>query len=125
MARRCDYRATKHAPPGEDTETPEHQNTELWLEPKYDGIAISLLYRDGRLVRGATRGDGATGEDITQNIKTIGTVPLRLDTRQYPTVLEVRGEIYMPREGFRKLNERAAARGERPQGWRGCSGGDR
>lgn len=83
-------------------------------EPKYDGIAISLMYRDGVLVRGATRGDGETGEDITQNVKTIGTVPLKIHAENVPSVLEVRGEIYMPHKGFERFNERALARGEKP-----------
>lgn len=82
-------------------------------EPKLDGIAVSLLYRDGVLERGATRGDGTTGEDITHNVRTIRTVPLRLRGRGYPQVLEVRGEVYMPRAGFEQLNARARARGEK------------
>ena len=76
----------------------------LTAEPKFDGLAISLLYREGRLVRGATRGDGTTGEDVTLNVRTIPTVPLRLQTSSPPPVLEVRGEIFMTREGFEALN---------------------
>ncbi|QFU76079.1 NAD-dependent DNA ligase LigA [Halioglobus maricola] len=83
-------------------------------EPKLDGIAVSLLYRDGLLVRGATRGDGRTGEDITLNVRTIGSIPLRLLGEDYPAVLEVRGEIYMPRAGFEQFNERARSKGEKP-----------
>lgn len=83
-------------------------------EPKLDGIAVSLLYRGGILERGATRGDGSTGEDITHNVRTIGSVPLRLQGDGVPDVLEVRGEIYMPREGFNALNEAALAAGEKP-----------
>lgn len=82
-------------------------------EPKLDGIAVSLLYRDGLLVRGATRGDGYTGEDITQNVRTITNVPLKLLGKGYPSVLEVRGEVYMPKAGFERLNERALAAEEK------------
>lgn len=86
---------------------------ELACEPKLDGIAISLLYEKGRLVRGATRGDGTTGENITANVRTLRSVPLRLRGDDWPEVLEVRGEIYMPREGFEKMNERALAGGSK------------
>jgi len=82
-------------------------------EPKLDGLAISLLYEKGLLVRAATRGDGATGEDITQNVRTIPSVPLRLLGDKMPARLEVRGEVVMPKAGFLKLNERAAAQGEK------------
>ncbi|AOS97623.1 DNA ligase [Microbulbifer aggregans] len=86
---------------------------EYACEPKLDGIAISLLYRDGVLERAATRGDGTTGEDITQNVRTIGSVPLRLREKDVPQVLEVRGEIYMPKAGFAELNEKARKDGEK------------
>lgn len=86
---------------------------EYACEPKLDGIAVSLLYRDGVLERGATRGDGTTGEDITQNVRTIPSIPLRLLGEGYPPILEVRGEIYMPRRGFDELNERARQAGEK------------
>ena len=86
---------------------------EFACEPKLDGIAVSLLYRDGVLERGATRGDGSTGEDITQNVRTIPSIPLRLMGEGYPSVLEVRGEIYMPKAGFDALNERAREAGEK------------
>ncbi|WP_045859635.1 NAD-dependent DNA ligase LigA [Teredinibacter purpureus] len=82
-------------------------------EPKYDGIAVSLLYRDGVLVQGATRGDGATGENITQNVRTIGSIPLALVGAGFPSVLEVRGEIFMPKKGFEALNTRQVAKGEK------------
>ena len=76
-------------------------------EPKLDGVAVSLLYRDGLLVRGATRGDGRRGEDITANVRTIGAVPLRLRGDDWPPVVEVRGEIYLSRSGFEALNTAA------------------
>ena len=79
-------------------------------EPKVDGLAISLVYEDGVLVRGATRGDGEIGEDVTQNVRQIKTVPLRIDDA--PPLLEVRGEIYMARSTFAELNEQRAAAGE-------------
>lgn len=77
---------------------------ELYCELKMDGLACSLLYQDGVLVRAATRGDGHTGEDITQNIKTIKAIPLKL-RGSYPSELEVRGEVYMPLKSFEKLNK--------------------
>ncbi|MEE4146920.1 MAG: NAD-dependent DNA ligase LigA [Halieaceae bacterium] len=86
---------------------------EFACEPKLDGIAVSLLYRAGVLERAATRGDGTTGEDITHNVRTIPSVPLHLRGSAYPGVLEVRGEIYMPRAGFEQLNARARELGEK------------
>ncbi len=74
-------------------------------ELKIDGLAIDLVYRDGALVRAATRGDGRTGEDVTPNIRTISSIPARLAGSGYPAVLEVRGEVFMPVEAFGKLNE--------------------
>lgn len=82
-------------------------------EPKFDGLAISLLYRQGLLVQAATRGDGHTGEDVTANVRTIAAVPLRL-RGDAPALLEVRGEVYMPREGFLRLNAEQTARGDKP-----------
>ncbi|KQQ54481.1 aromatic ring-opening dioxygenase LigA [Pseudomonas sp. Leaf127] len=73
-------------------------------EPKLDGLAVSLLYRDGALVRGATRGDGTTGEDISVNVRTIRNVPLKLHGSGWPPLLEVRGEVFMSKAGFEKLN---------------------
>ena len=84
---------------------------EYSCEPKLDGLAVSLLYRDGQLVRGATRGDGSTGEDISANVRTIRNVPLKLKGEGWPAVLEVRGEVYMPRAGFDELNVRQAESG--------------
>ena len=83
-------------------------------EPKFDGLAISLRYERGVLVQGATRGDGHVGEDVTQNVRTIRAVPLRLIGEGWPEVLEVRGEIVMPRSGFEALNRRQLERGEKP-----------
>lgn len=90
------------------------KQVEYIAEPKLDGLAISLLYEDGLLVRGATRGDGASGEDVTQNVRTINAVPLRLIGRKIPTRIEVRGEVYMPLQGFQALNARQAAAGQKP-----------
>lgn len=86
---------------------------EFNCEPKIDGVAVSLLYENGVLQRAATRGDGSTGEDITHNVRTIRAIPLKLSGRNLPSVLEVRGEIYMPRSGFAAMNAAAEARGER------------
>ena len=82
-------------------------------EPKLDGAAVSLLYEEGVLVRAATRGDGTTGEDVTHNVRTIASVPLRLIGEGYPSVLEVRGEVFMPRAGFEAYNKRARENGEK------------
>ena len=90
------------------------QEIEYTAEPKIDGLAVSLLYEGGVLVRGATRGDGFTGEDITENIRTVRSVPLRLlrpETR--PEKLEVRGEVFMSRQGFEKFNARARHEGRK------------
>ncbi len=78
-----------------------------------DGVAVSLLYEDGALVLGATRGDGAKGENITANVRTIGAIPLRLRGKNIPATLEVRGEIYLPIAGFHAFNEAAAKRGDK------------
>jgi DNA ligase (NAD+) len=85
---------------------------EYCVEPKLDGLAISLTYRNGRLRRAATRGDGATGEDVTANVRTIRSVPLQL-RGSFPAEVEVRGEVFMPTDGFERMNARAAAAGER------------
>jgi DNA ligase (NAD+) len=89
--------------PGEDIE--------LVIEPKVDGVAISLLYEGGRLQYAATRGDGRVGDDVTQNVLTIRGIPRELKGSHLPRVLEVRGEVYMTRDGFKKLNEERAAAG--------------
>jgi len=82
-------------------------------EPKLDGLAVSALYENGMFVQGATRGDGETGEDITQNLKTIKALPLRLRADRPPRLLEVRGEVFMPLAGFERFNREAVARGEK------------
>ncbi len=87
---------------------------EYVAEPKLDGLAISLRYVDGLLEQAATRGDGVTGENVTLNVRTIASVPLRLLGEGYPRVLEVRGEVYMPKAEFEALNRRAIAEGEKP-----------
>ncbi|HXY79814.1 MAG TPA: NAD-dependent DNA ligase LigA [Gaiellaceae bacterium] len=87
------------------------------LEPKIDGSAINLVYENGVFVRGATRGDGVQGEDVTPNLRTIRAIPLRMQlpaVGQVPPVLEVRGEVYLPLSGFRAFNERLAAEGKPP-----------
>ncbi|MBV9127992.1 MAG: NAD-dependent DNA ligase LigA [Verrucomicrobia bacterium] len=82
------------------------------IEPKVDGVAVSLFYEAGRLVYAATRGDGVTGDDITQNIRTIRTVPPRLRGDDFPAELEVRGEVFLPKSGFAKINAERAAAGQ-------------
>jgi DNA ligase (NAD+) len=87
------------------------------LEPKIDGSAINLVYENGVFVRGATRGDGVQGEDVTPNLRTIGAIPLRMqlpDGEPAPPLLEVRGEVYMPLPGFREFNERLVREGKPP-----------
>jgi len=85
----------------------EGQQLEYACEPKLDGLAVSILYEDGQLIQAATRGDGSTGENITLNVRTIKNVPLSLRGTDFPKRLEVRGEIYIPKAGFEKLNQTA------------------
>lgn len=82
-------------------------------EPKLDGLAVSLLYRDGQFERAATRGDGAVGEDITENVRTIKSIPLSLRGDNSPPLLEVRGEVFMPKIAFEAVNEKARQKGEK------------
>ena len=82
-------------------------------EPKLDGLAVSILYEQGELVRAATRGDGVTGEDITRNVRTIRVIPLRLSGDNIPARIEVRGEVFMPKAGFERWNEQALVRGDK------------
>ena len=98
---------------GLDKET-EDEQLEYVCEPKLDGIAVSLLYERGVLIQAATRGDGYSGENITANIRTVGSVPLRLRGEDIPPLLEVRGEVYMPLQGFHKFNEEARKLDEKP-----------
>ena len=85
---------------------------EIMAEPKIDGLSIGLTYRQGRLVQGATRGDGVTGENVTANLRTLATIPEALAGREWPELIEIRGEVYMERTGFFALNEERAAAGE-------------
>jgi DNA ligase (NAD+) len=84
---------------------------EYSCEPKLDGLAISLLYEDGKLVRGATRGDGAVGEDVTANVRVVRSIPLKLSGKDWPRLLEIRGEVFMTKAGLDKLNEMQAEAG--------------
>ncbi len=89
-------------------------STEYTIEPKFDGLAISLIYQDGVLVQAATRGDGTTGEDVTENIKTVRNIPLKLHGNRIPNLIEVRGEVLMLKADFERLNERQLATQQKP-----------
>ena len=89
------------------------QAYEYVIEPKFDGLAISLLYRNGVLVQAATRGDGSTGEDVTQNVRTIANIPLKLHGAEVPELIEVRGEVLMLKADFAALNARQEAEGQK------------
>ena len=91
----------------------EAEAVEYACELKFDGLAVTLIYEDGVLVQGATRGDGTTGEDVTANLRTVRTIPLRLAGRKPPRLLEVRGEVLMMRRDFEAINKRALEAGER------------
>ena len=84
------------------------------MEPKVDGVSISVHYRDGKLALGVTRGDGTAGDDITTNLKTVRGIPLELNLKNPPALLEVRGEAYMATKEFDALNAKLAAAGEKP-----------
>lgn len=90
-----------------------HQEIEYVCEPKMDGVAVTLIYEKGLLARGATRGDGYTGEDITQNLRTISSIPLHLYGKDYPEIMEVRGEVYIPKKDFAALNKEAEEKGQK------------
>ena len=98
--------------------TKESLNTEEELEwvceLKYDGVAVSLNYKDGKLVQALTRGNGVVGDDITDNVKTIKSIPLELFGDQYPNEFEIRGEIIFPNKGFEEFNKQRIEQGEEP-----------
>ncbi|WP_332397673.1 NAD-dependent DNA ligase LigA [Vibrio metschnikovii] len=89
------------------------QHARFCCEPKLDGLAVSLLYVDGRLTQAATRGDGTTGENITENVRTIKSIPLKLSGTGWPSRIEVRGEVFMPKEGFERMNAQALKKGQK------------
>ena len=93
---------------------PEGQAVAYVLEPKIDGLAINLAYRDGVLEQGATRGDGVEGEDVSANLRTVRAIPLAMAGEKVSGTVEVRGEVYMPLSGFKALNERLVAEGKKP-----------
>ena len=110
-ARAFDRRLRQKLEPADDS---NQFKIEYNVEPKLDGLAVSLLYEEGVLVRAATRGDGETGEDVTQNVRTIDSIPLRLFCEKSPAILEVRGEVFMPKAGFEQLNKLQLQQGKKP-----------
>ncbi len=95
------------------TERLEHNLITYTCEPKLDGLAVNILYINGQFTKAATRGDGQMGEDITTNIRTLRMIPLHLRGHDFPSEIEVRGEVFMPKKGFETLNDRARERGEK------------
>ena len=89
------------------------EQVEYAVEPKFDGLAITLTYENGVFTQGATRGDGYTGEDVTHNLRTVHSIPMRLNIKQAPKLLEVRGEVLMFKRDFEKLNQAQLAKGEK------------
>lgn len=90
------------------------KKVEFVLEPKFDGLSVEVVYENGKFSYAATRGDGETGEDISENAKTIGSLPLRLSRKKFPEKLAVRGEIFMSREGFSEVNKKRVGKGQEP-----------
>ncbi len=89
------------------------EEVSYFCEPKLDGLAVNLLYEKGELVLAATRGDGLKGEDVTQNVRTVSTIPLHLRGKDFPKSIEIRGEVYMPLKGFNAMNAKAQASDEK------------
>ena len=83
----------------------QNQHIEFVAEPKIDGLSATIIYEEGRMVLGATRGDGSYGEDVTENLKTIVDIPKKIDEKKAPKILEVRGEVYISHEDFDELNK--------------------
>ena len=96
-----------------EPQTGKHKDIEYVAEPKLDGVAVNLRYESGSLVLASTRGDGNRGEDVTHNVRTISSIPLRLYGENLPSLIEVRGEVFMPKSGFLSYNQRALVRGEK------------
>ncbi|MFW5656787.1 MAG: NAD-dependent DNA ligase LigA [Bacteroidota bacterium] len=93
----------------------DNKNAEFMLEPKFDGLSVEIVYEEGKFSYAATRGDGKTGEDVSENVKTIGSVPLKLfDEKNLPEMLSVRGEIFMDKERFQHLNKKRIEHGDKP-----------